>query len=567
MKDASGLDLVAALLGTLGVLLLLVAAFAASAQERPQATDRLIVRLADWADDDRAQPMSADRARRLSAAARTRLEPLRRMSGGAQVVRLTHPMPVADVEAMARSLMADPAVLHAEPDRRKFPLRVPTDPLYRNQWSLFERAGGINAPAAWDVTVGAPSVVVAVIDSGVLARNPDLAGRLAPGYDFVREDAPGLFTTANDGDGRDPDPSDPGNWVSAEEAGQPPFTGCPEAEASTWHGTHIAGIIAASANNAYGVAGIAWGVRVLPARALGKCGGYTSDVIDATRWAAGLAVPGVPANAIPAQVLNLSFGATAACSVEEQRAVDDVLAAGQVRAIVASSGNDGGDSARTAPANCRGVIAVTATDRAGSRAPYAATGANVALAAPGGAFPANATSGEDGILSLFNAGRTTPLADSFAFGAGTSEAAAHVSGVAALVLSVNPGLSATALRMLIVRTARAFPDLTCTPLTCGGGIVDAAAAVIAAAAPAAPEPEPAPAPAASPPAAAAAEMTMAPPAAAAVDGASGGGGGGGGCALARDGAPELALPLAFLWAVAMLLRRRHARAVDLAARA
>jgi serine protease len=451
---------------------------------------------------------------------------------------------------------------------------VPTDPLYRNQWSLFEAAGGINAPAAWDVTIGSPAVVVAVIDSGVLAGNTDLAGRLAPGYDFVREDAPGLFGTANDGDGRDTDPSDPGNWVSAEEAGRPPFSGCPEAEASTWHGTHIAGIIAANANNAYGVAGIAWAVRVLPARALGKCGGYTSDILDAARWAAGLAVPGVPANAAPAQVLNLSFGAPGACSVEEQRAVDDVLAASRVKAIVSSSGNDGGDSARISPANCAGVIAVTATDRTGSRAPYASTGTNVAVAAPGGAFAANATNGENGILSLFNAGRTTPLADSFAFAAGTSGAAAHVSGVAALVLSVNPALSAAELRALIARTARAFPDLTCTPFICGAGIVDAAAAVIAAAAPvaapvAAPAPAPdAPAPAAPP--ATTAGMTIPEPAAAEGGGGSGGGGGGGGggCAVARDGAPELALPLAALWALAMIaLRRPDARALALAARA
>ena len=576
MKDSSRLDLVAAILGTLGALLLLIAAFAAAAQERPQTTDRLIVRLADWAEDDRAQPMNADRARRLSAAARTRLEPLRRMSGGAQVVRLTHPMALADVEAAARSLMSDPAVLHAEPDRRKFPLRVPTDPLYRNQWNLFEPAGGINAPAAWDVTIGSPAVVVAVIDSGILAGNRDLSGRLAPGYDFVREDAPGLFATANDGNGRDADPSDPGNWVSAEEAGRPPFAGCPEPETSTWHGTHIAGIIAASANNAYGVAGIAWAVRVLPARVLGKCGGYTSDILDAVRWAAGLAVPGVPANAIPAQVLNLSFGAPGACSVEEQRAVDEVLATGRAKAVVSSSGNDGGDSARISPANCAGVIAVTATDRSGSRAPYASIGANVAVAAPGGAFPANATSGEDGILSLFNAGRTTPQADSFAFATGTSEAAAHVSGIAALVLSVNPALSASGLRALIARTARAFPDLTCTPLTCGAGIVDAAAAVVAAAAPvaapvAAPAPDPDP-PAPAAPAAATAEMTMPEAPAAAVEGGggggSGGGGGGGGCTLARNGAPELALPLAALWALAMIARRRHdARTPARAARA
>lgn len=566
MKDPSGLDLLVAILGTLGALLLLIAAFAAAAQGTDATTDRLIVRLADWAEGDRIQPMNAERARSLSVAARTRLEPLRRMSGGAHVVRLTHPMALGDVEAMAQSLMADPAVLHAEPDRWKLPLRVPADPLYRNQWNLFEAVGGINAPAAWDVTTGSPAVVVAVIDSGVLPRNTDLDGRLVTGYDFVHEDAPGLFTTANDGDGRDGDPSDPGNWVSADEAGRAPFTDCPRAAASSWHGTHIAGIIAASANNAYGVAGIAWGVRVLPARALGKCGGYTSDIIDAARWAAGLAVPEVPANANPAQVLNLSLGAPGACSVEEQRAVDDVLATGTVKAVVSAAGNDSSDSTRIAPGNCRGVIAVTATDRNGSRAPYAAAGANVAVAAPGGAFPANATGGENGILSLFNAGRTTPAADSFAFAVGTSEAAAHVSGVAALVLSVNPALTAAELRALIARTARAFPDFTCSTLICGAGILDAGAAVLAAApapAPAAPAPAPAAPIAAAPaPPAPGADTTMAAPAVAAMES---GGGGGGGCTIARDGAPELALPLALLWALAMITRRRHARATRLAA--
>lgn len=549
MRDSSGLDLLAAVLGTLGALCLLLAAFAAAAQTPADVTDRLIVRLADWADGDRAQAMGAERARTLSALARTRLEPLRRMSGGAQVVRLTHAMAVADVEAMARSLMSDPAVLHAEPDRRKYPLRVPTDPLYRNQWNLFDAVAGINAPAAWDVTVGSPAVIVAVIDSGVLAGNTDLAGRLAPGYDFVREDAPGLFTTANDGNGRDSDPVDPGNWVSAEEAGRPPFAGCPQAAPSSWHGTHIAGIVAANANNGYGVAGIAWAVRVLPARALGKCGGYTSDIIDAARWSAGLPVPGVPANANPAQVLNLSLGAAGACSVEEQRAVDDVLATGTAKAIVAAAGNDGGDSRNTAPGNCRGVIAVTATDRNGSRAPYASIGNSVALAAPGGSFPANAANGEGGILSLFNAGRTTAAADSFAFAVGTSEAAAHVSGVAALVLSVNPALAAAELRALLARTARAFPNISCTPFTCGAGIVDAAAAVMAAApVAAAPAPTPAPAPAPAPET----TTTTAPVAAAAADE---GGGGGGGCTVARHGAPELALPLLTLWAFAKILRR------------
>jgi len=197
MKDPSGLDLLVALLGTLGALLLLVAAFAAAAAQGDDATaERLIVRLADWAEGDRAQPTGADRARSLSATARTRLEPLRRMSGGAHVVRLTHPMALADVEAITRNLRSDPAVLHAEPDPRKFPLRVPTDPHYRNRWNLFEAAGGTNAPAAWDVTTGSPAAVVAVIDSGVLPRNTDLGGRLATGYDFVREAVAEVETAA-----------------------------------------------------------------------------------------------------------------------------------------------------------------------------------------------------------------------------------------------------------------------------------------------------------------------------------------------------------------------------------
>jgi len=496
------------------------------------ATDRLIVRLADWADAPASQAMPAERARDLSITARTLLTPLRRMSGDAHVMRLTHAMPLAEVESIVARLKAAAGVMHAEPDRRKFPLAVPTDPLFPRQWSLHEPRGGINAPAAWDVTTGSPAIVVAILDTGILAGNRDITGRLVAGFDFVREDAPGLFTTANDGGGRDADPADPGNWLTATEAGQAPFEACPQPEDSSWHGTHTAGIIAASANNGYGVAGIAWGVRIL----------------DALRWAAGLPVPGVPANANPAPVVNLSLGAPGACSLEEQRAVDDALATGRVKAIVTAAGNDAGDSLRITPGNCRGVIAVTAIDREGRRAPYASGGTNVALAAPGGAFAANATNPDDGILSLFNSGRTTPAADSFAFAVGTSEAAAHVAGVAALALSVQPALSADALRALLQRTARAFPDASCTPAACGAGIVDAGAAVRAANAPA-----PAPAPAPDPASVAAAST----PVAAAIAPSGGGDSGGGGCVVARDGTPDLALPLLALWAAGRLIQRRR----------
>ena len=547
MRDADS-RLIEAIVGALLAATLLLAAFAVIAQE-PAATDRLIVRLADWADPAASPAMPTARARDLSITARTALTPLRRMSGDAHVMRLTHAMPLAEVESVAARLKTDPAVVHAEPDRRKFPLAVPTDPLFPRQWSLHEPRGGINAPAAWDVTTGSPAIVVAILDTGILAGNRDIAGRLAAGFDFVREDAPGLFTTANDGDGRDGDPADPGNWLTATEAGQAPFEACPQPEDSSWHGTHTAGIIAASANNDYGVAGIAWGVRLLVARVLGKCGGYTSDILDALRWAAGLPVPGVPPNANPAPVVNLSLGAPGACSVEEQRAVDDALATGRVKAIVTAAGNDAGDSLGITPGNCRGVLAVTAIDRAGRRATYASGGANVALAAPGGVFAANAARPDDGILSLFNSGRTTPVADSFAFAVGTSEAAAHVAGVAALALSVQPALSADALRALLQRTARAFPDASCTPAACGAGIVDAGAAVRAASAPApAPAPEPAPVAAASTPVAAA----IAPSA------SGDGGGGGGGCVVARDGAPDLVLPLLALWAACRLILRSRA---------
>jgi serine protease len=285
-------------------------------------------------------------------------------------------------------------------------------------------------------------------------------------------------------------------------------------------------------------------VRLLPVRVLGKCGGYTSDIIDAIRWSAGLAVPDVPANGSPAQVLNLSLGAPGDCSVEEQRALDDALATARVKAIVTAAGNDAGDSARTTPAGCRGVLAVTATDRSGSRAPYASLGANVALAAPGGAFVANATSGANGILSLFNAGRTTPAADAFAFAAGTSEAAAHVSGVVALMLSANPGLAAADVRRILQTTARAFPNATCSPALCGAGIVDAAAAVAAAAAPPAPA-----APVQSDPAPMPVSMTTSTATPVAADS-------GGGCTIARDGAPEAVLPLLALWAFASIVSRR-----------
>lgn len=541
-------------------------------------TDRIIVRLKDDADAVLLQAfgvvtqMGADRVRSLSSAAIMDLTPVRRTGSGAHVMRLHRAMPPAEVASIVERLQADPAVAHAEVDHRRFPQLVPSDPLFIEQWNLKGAPGGINAEAAWNTTQGSASTVVAVLDTGILRSHRELttpSSRILSGYDFVSGD-PGVagFKTANDGSGRDADPSDPGDFVTVAEAGVSPFQSCPEAMTSSWHGSHIAGIIAANGNNGVGTAGINWNTRLLPVRVLGKCGGYASDTIDAVRWAAGLSVPGTPINPTPAHVINMSLGGPSACSVEEQSAIDAALRAG-VRAIVVAAGNDAGSAERIAPANCRTVIAVTGTDRNGSRAAlYANIGANVAIAAPGGMFN-SANDATNGILSLSNTGATAPVADALAYVIGTSQSAAHVSGVVSLMLAANSQLSPYQVYWTLRRSARAFPNATCTTTTCGAGIADAAAAVRAAESP---PPNPAagglvftPAPSAQP-------LTSAPPpttgnansggatSTAATASAGGSSGGGGGCAMQMGGEPDALLALFTLLALFGVSRgRRQAR--------
>jgi serine protease len=472
------------------------------------STDRIILRLRDEHDDEpklpgsiRSQPLSTERSRSLGMVAKTTLTPVRRMGSGAQVLRLTHAMALRDVEAIVERLKQDPAVAYAEPDRRKFPASVPSDPLYRpasgslGQWSLRGGLGGINAEPAWSITQGSPTTVIAILDTGLLP-DLDFNGRIvagingAPfyGYDFVGADGAGIFRTANDSDGRDTNPSDPGNWISAAEAGQSPFEDCPIAESSNWHGTHTAGIIAANANNGHQIAGIDWNAKIVPVRVLGKCGGYTSDIIDGLRWAAGLTVPGAPLNNRPAHIINMSLGGSGPCSQAEQDAINEAFTQPQLKAIVTAAGNDAGTSLTTAPGNCTNVITVAATDYNGSRAPYSNGGANVAISAPGGNFgngPAGVPSDQLGILSIFNRGTTIPDINEPAWMIGTSEAAAHVTGVIGLMLARNGALTPFQVYALLRRTALAFPDSTCTIFQCGSGILDAHGAVVASNTPAA----------------------------------------------------------------------------------
>jgi serine protease len=419
---------------------------AASAPASAEQTDRFIVRLRNPSGDPKA------RLAGLGGRFGERLEHLRAMSGGAHVVRLTRRMMRAEARETARLLQTDPEILSIEPDLVLQPMATPNDPYFAQQWHYHEPAGGINLPAAWDVTTGSNGITVAVIDTGVVAH-ADLAGRLVGGYDFIGDSA-----IANDGDGRDGNAADPGDY------------GC-NGEASSWHGTHVAGTIGAASNNGSGVAGVDWQARILPVRVLGRCGGYTSDIVDGLRWAAGMAVPGVPANPFPARVANLSFGGQGGCSWAMQTAIDDVTARGTV--VVVAGGNSNADAANTEPANCNGVVAVGATTRSGGRAGYSNYGSRLTVSAPGGGAGG-------GVLSTYNSGATTPAGDAYAWFQGTSMATPHVSGVVSLILSVNPSLSPAQVSQQLRQTARAFPTGTgadCNPALCGAGIVDAGAAV------------------------------------------------------------------------------------------
>jgi serine protease len=298
-----------------------------------------------------------------------------------------------------------------------------------------------------------------VIDTGY-RPHADLSGQILPGYDFITSS-----TIANDGNGRDSDASDPGDWTPAGSCG----SGVPaQDEGSSWHGTHVAGTIAAKTNNGVGVAGVAYGARIVPARVLGRCGGYTSDIADAIIWASGGTVTGVPANANRARVLNLSLGGTGSCDTTTQNAINSARSRGSV--VVVAAGNSNTNASTSSPANCQGVIAVAATNRAGGKASYSNYGTNVTVAAPGGD-----TTG--GILSTLNAGTSTPAGDTYAYYMGTSMATPHVAGVVALMLAKNPNLTPDDVAARLKSTARAFPA-ACSG--CGAGIVDASAAVTAA---------------------------------------------------------------------------------------
>ena len=428
-----------------------------------------------------------------------------------------------DSATLAERLARRADVAYAVPDERRRAFAVPNDPLLMGgpasglgpavgQWYLrapddtFRSA--THATGAWARVTGSPSIVVAVLDTGVLSDHVDLAGRVLPGQDLIDD-----TDTANDGGGRDSDASDPGDWITAVEDSNSrgPFFQCGQSD-STWHGTQVAGIVGAAADNGIGMAGTAHGVRILPVRVLGKCGGFDSDIIAGMYWAAGKAQQGLPGSATPARILNLSLGGSGSCSQAYRAAIAELAAAPYRAVVVAAAGNSTGHAVGT-PANCPGVISVTGLRHTGSKVGFADLGPEVTIAAPAG----NCVNIDFGspclypILTTTNSGTRAPVAgssiwsDSFNASFGTSFSAPIVAGSVALMLSARPSLTPTELIDTLRRTARPFPvsgsdngadDPTpvpmcrqpdgidqlqcyCTVGLCGAGMLDIDAAVLA----------------------------------------------------------------------------------------
>lgn len=431
------------------------------------ATDQLIIRLKD------------DGVRRIQSVHRNDAVPdirlpdgrelrfVRPFDGNGMVVRLPSAVSAEQAQQIAEKLASNAVVASVTPDKRFYPALVPSDPEYPNQWHLFEDTAGIRIPSAWDRSTGSAAGVIAVLDTGIIPHSDLNPARKVAGYDFITD----IFT-ANDGDGRDPDPADPGDWA---EAGDPCFVGDPLVDQSSWHGLAVTGVMVAQSDNVLDIAGIDFAARYLPVRVLGKCGGSLSDVADAIRWSVGLPVSGVPANPTPARVINLSLSGVGQCSVEEQNAINAARDAGAV--VVVAAGNESADVGNYSPANCDNVIVVGALARDGSRASYTNTGDEIDLSAPAG-------DGADGVLTLYNLGTQGPGLETLAYIQGTSFTAGQVSAVASLMWAVNNTLSPAQVEEILRRTARSFPDASCNILLCGEGILNADAALAGAADPA-----------------------------------------------------------------------------------
>ena len=532
-------------------------------------TDRVIVK---WRDSGFAAVQMTDtaaRTERLSQSTGIGLRPVREIHDRLDVMRLDAPLGGGAMRRVVARLRADPGVQYAEPDERRYALAFPNDPpddprflagsdsvgQWQGQWYLQDPSAA--APAAVGVTTAwktasGKNYVIAVIDTGIDLKHPDLGiygqgGKLLPGRDFICNDqgtncstvsASYTYLVANDGDGWDSDPTDPGDWISAADLARSDkfFAGCGGGTShdqpvnSTWHGTRVAGIAAALTNNTVGIAGVAYGSLILPVRVIGKCSGYVSDIVTGMYWAAGMtssSLAGIPVNPYPAQVLNLSVGGRAPCSQTEQDAVTAIVQGGHV--VVAAAGNDGGPV--DAPANCVGALSVAGLRQVGTKVGYSnvsSTAAAISIAAPAGncvnlntRYPWTQPCLYS-IESTSNDGTTVPANSFYTYSlfaptytgnvlnegsVGTSYAAPIVSGVVSMMVQVNPNLSASQIIARMQAGATPFPvpatpppggvchvatlsadpsgsytdvqaqECQCTTATCGAGMLNAPAAL------------------------------------------------------------------------------------------
>ena len=437
----------------------------------------------------------------------------------------------ADVAATLALLRSDPSVAFAEVDERRYPHALPDDPLFvatdgaTGQWYMQTPtptgdASATDAVSAWGLTTGSSGTVIADVDNGIRFDHPDLlragfGGRLLPGYDFVGDDLNrtngadlGTFLIANDGDGWDPDPTDPGDFVSAADllssvfppadCGDPSTTPAGPVN-SSWHGTRVVGVMGAITNNGAGIAGMTWNPYILPVRALGKCGGFDSDIMAGMQWAAGMSVSGVPDNPFPADIINLSLGGSSgmSCPADYESLVKTLSEMGVL--VVVSAGNESGPV--DVPGNCAGVLAVAGVRNVGTKVGYSSFGPEVGISAPAGNCVNTAGPCLRSIDTTTNAGLTTPGANTYTNqtneNLGTSFSAPIVSGIAALMHAVNANLTPAQLIARIQSSASPFPQpsglpqcptlatdgsgqCACVPGQCGAGMVNAFSAVNAA---------------------------------------------------------------------------------------
>ncbi len=390
-----------------------------------------------------------------------------------------HEMTVEEAKAAAAEVAKLPGVEWAEPNlimHADTPWPTPVnDPLageLPNVWDTRDAdaneirfqgvtpwpAGGygVKSPAVWPQTRGA-GVTVAVLDTGIRPDHPEFQGQLSQGFDFISDP-----TRSNDGDGRDADPADAGDWTPTSD--------------SSWHGTHVAGTIAAATDNGQGIAGIAPGAKIQAVRVLGSGGGSSADIAAGIVWASGGSVPGVPANANPAKVLNMSLGGTfPSCPSVYGDAINAARSNGS--SIIVSAGNNNSPASGATPANCAGVVTVGSLSPFGDKASYSNFGPEVEISAIGGEQNENIES--DGVLSTLDSGTTTPVGPTYGYYQGTSMSAPAVAGGAAIIASLGP-IGPDAMTAALQASTIPFPTSSngntlfqaCDTARCGAGALD-----------------------------------------------------------------------------------------------